>query len=151
VVEPAEQGRFSGLAFEREPVEGLRQCHECGDAHAAVHGFINQNGAAHAVFYADWYPHAAEAYIDVVFGTWGDDEYRDQVTFGCRIGHVSGQESPAASLVPAAEVRPDHPMFGVKLNRQQALDHPLVSEFWRVIDWLILNEPMLHANVYHMD
>ena len=141
----------SGLAFDSDPVVRHRECAECDGTHEAVHGFITDGGSAHAVFYADWYPHVPEAYIDVVLGTWGDDQYLDHVTFGCRIGHVSGQEAPGASLVRAAAVRPDHPMFGIKLDRREALEHPLLEEFWRVVDWLILNEPVLHANVYHMD
>ena len=150
MADPIPPGSPSGLAFDGDPTERQRACDHCGESHPAVHGFVTEDGSAHAVFYADWYPHSSEAYIDVILGTWGDDDYRDQVTFGCRIGPLPGQEAPGASLVQAAAVRPDHPLFGRKLDREAALEHPLLPQFWQVVDWLILTEPMLHANVFHM-
>ena len=54
-------------------------------------------------------------------------DYPDQVTFGCRIGHVAGQREPAA-----------------------ALDHPDLALFWNTVDWLVVNDPLLHRTVYHL-
>jgi hypothetical protein len=40
-------------------------------------------------------------------------------------------------------------MFGQKLEREEALSHPRLHEFWDLVDWLILNDETLHENVYH--
>ena len=82
---------------------------------------------------------------------WEEPDYPDQVTFGCRLGPVEGQDGPAASLVTGGENKSDHPLFGVKLDREAALEHPRLADFWEVIDWLVVNDPTLHENVYHMD
>jgi len=139
------------FAFDGDPSVSRRQCPACGNQHESGTGFVLKNDTAYAVYYVDWYPHTDEAYVDVVLGPWLEPEYPDQVTFGCRLGHVDGQDGPAASLVTAGGTRPDHPMFGRKLNRDGALAHPRLSRFWRVIDWLIVNDPTLHENIYHMD
>jgi hypothetical protein len=41
-------------------------------------------------------------------------------------------------------------LFGRKLDRDEALSHPRPSEFWTVVDWLIVNDPLLHEHVFHM-
>ncbi len=138
------------LSFDGEPTIEQQQCPECGLRHESVIGFVLKDGAAHAIYFADWYPHGSEAYLDVVLGTWDEPDYPDQVTFGCRLGHVEGEAGPLASLVPGGERRSDHPMFGVKLDRDAALEHPRLDQFWEVSDWLVLNDRLLHDNVYHM-
>lgn len=138
------------LSFDGEPTVQDRECPDCGEPHESVVGFVLEGEAPYAVYYADWYPHRVEAYIDVVLGPFEEPDYPDQVTFGCRTGHVAGQAAPASSLVTAAEGRGNHPWFGDKLTRDQALDHPLLPAFWEVVDWLILNDRILHDNVYHM-
>ena len=139
------------LTFDGDPSVEQRQCPDCGSEHESVTGFVLKDASAHAVYYADWYPHRNEAYVDVVLGPWLEPDYPDQVTFGCRLGHVKGQVGPAASLVTGASTRSDHPMFGTKLDRDGARAHPRLSDFWAVVDWLIINDPILHENVYHMD
>lgn len=139
------------FSFSGDPTVDRRRCQDCGNEHESVTGFVLKDGSAHAVYYADWYPHNQEAYVDVVLGTWEEPDYPNQVTFGCRLGPVEGQDGPAASLVPGGARRSDHKLFGVKLDRQAALEHQMLPEFWDVIDWLVVNDPTLHENVYHMD
>jgi len=115
-----------------------------------VTGSVLRGAAAYAVYFADWYPHASEAWLDVVLGAFIEPEYPDQVTFGCRIGHVQGQEQPACSLVQAGSRRSGSALFGLRLSPEQARAHPRLSEFWAVTDWLILNDQLLHQHVFHM-
>jgi hypothetical protein len=81
-----------------------------------VTGFVYRDDDAYAANVASCYPHRDEAWIDVIFGTWGADDTRDHVTFGCRVGPVAGQPRPACSLVAAASVTADDPIFGEKLE-----------------------------------
>lgn len=137
-------------SFSGEPTVDRRRCPDCGTEHESVTGFVLKDGSAHAVYYADWYPHSKEAFVDVVLGPWREPDYPDQVTFGCRLGPVEGQDGPAASLVTGGASKSDHALFGTKLDREAALQHPMLTEFWDVIDWLVVNDPTLHENVYHM-
>ena len=139
------------FAFDGDPLVDRRRCPDCGNEHESVTGFVLKDGSAHAVYYADWHPHAKEAYVDVVLGSWEEPDYPGQVTFGCRLGHVDEQSPPAASLVTGGANRSDDALFGTKLDREAALAHPMLSEFWEVIDWLVVNDPTLHENVYHME
>jgi hypothetical protein len=138
------------LSFDGEPRIEQRQCPDCARRHESVTGFVLKDGTAHAVYFAEWYPHSREAYLDVVLGAWHEADYPDQVTFACRFGHVEGNDEPAASLVSAGERRADHPMFGIRLDRTGALEHPRLEEFWEVADWLVINDQVLHDHVYHM-
>lgn len=133
-----------------EPKIDNRACPDCGQSHESVTGFVLRDRSAHAVFFVDWYPHTEEAYIEVILGSWEGPDYPDQVTFGCRIGRVAQQAAPAASLVEGGSLRAAHPMFGRKLDRAAALEHPWLAEFWSVVDWLVMNEQTLHDNVFHM-
>lgn len=137
------------FSFDGDPqVRGAR-CETCGDPHDTVTGFVLRDGDAHAVYFATWYPHQQEAYIDVVLGTFEDDGH-DRVTFGCRIGHVDSQRAPAASLVQAGRTLSDSPEWGQRLERSAALGHPRLDDFWEVVDWLVLNDATLHEHVFHM-
>lgn len=40
-------------------------------------------------------------------------------------------------------------MLGKKLTREDALTHPRIDEFWACIDWLTINDPILHEKVFH--
>lgn len=139
------------FSFDGEPDVRMVRCGDCGQQHEAVTGFVLCEGFAHAVYWADWYPHQNEAYVDLILGSWEEPEYEDHVTFGCRIGRVPGQDGPQCSLVPAAQQRDEAPVFGTKLTREAALAHPWLGEFWDCIDWLTLNDPVLHEHVYHME
>lgn len=42
-----------------------------------------------------------------------------------------------------ASVLGDNPMFGIKLDRSAALASPLLPEFWDMVDYLLLNDPVV--------
>jgi hypothetical protein len=144
-IEPEAVFSFDGESQRRES-----QCASCGHPHEGVTGFVLRDDYAYAVYFADWYPHEDEAWRDIVLGSFDEPDYTDQVTFGCRIGHVDGQAGPACSLVQAATQRSDAAIFGQRLSRDSALEHPRLGEFWAVTDWLILNDRLLHEKVLLM-
>lgn len=106
---------------------------------------LDRNGVTRAVFYASCYHHAAggEVYFDIVIGTWGTGDHSDHVTFGCRRGAIKGHDAPMCSLTTGGRVFDDDPMFGSKLDRPAALAHPLLPEFWEMVDFLLLNDPVV--------
>jgi hypothetical protein len=117
----------------------------CGGEHETAVGYVYRDGDAHAVYFASCYPHHGEVWIDVILGTWGAGTDDDHVTFGCRFGPVDGQPGPACSLVQAASVRADSPLFGTKLDRAAALAHPWLAQFWDVVDLVLLEAPAVRA------
>ncbi|WP_237700651.1 hypothetical protein [Janibacter sp. HTCC2649] len=89
-----------------------------------------------------------EAWIDVVFGTF-EDGVDDHISFGCRVGPVEASPEPAATAVNAAQTYGDSAFWGQKLTREEALAHPRISEFWSVVDFLLVNEPLIEHHVHH--
>jgi hypothetical protein len=138
------------LSFDGDPTVRAVSCPRCGVEHPSVTGFVLNDGDKYAVYFADWHALPGEAYVDVILGSFEEPAYADHVTFGCRIGHVESQAEPACSLVLAGAVRSDGPIFGRRLDRDEALSHPRLAEFWTVVDWLIVNDPLLHEHVFHM-
>lgn len=138
------------FSFDGDPQMRTETCAGCGVDHQSITGFVLQDGNAHAIYMAEWHPLTSEAYIDVILGSFEEPDHADNVTFGCRVGHVTTQAGPACSLVEGGATRSDKPLFGRKLERGEALTHPRLDEFWGVIDWLILNDPVLHDHIFHM-
>jgi hypothetical protein len=71
----------------------------------------------------------------------------DPVTFGCLYSPIPGQSNPAFSLIRAAHWYPDNDDFGRKLSRDEALAHPLLDDFWLVVDILVDETPMIRDHV----
>src|SRR4051794_27424917 len=114
-----------------------------------VTAFVRKNGDAYAIYYASCYHHDGhEAWIDVVFSPTWDEDADDHVTFGCRVGAVQGQVQPAASLVPAAAAWRDSRVFGHKLSRDEARDHPWLGEFWDLVDHVLTHDPAVSTHIY---
>ena len=124
-------------------------CDHCDQPMTRVTAFVNRGGDAYAVYYASCYHHDGhEVWIDAVFSpTWGE-EADDHFTFGCRVGPVGGQAEPAASLVPAAQAWGESRVFGHKLSRDDALSHPMLGEFWELVDHVLIWDTVVSTHVY---
>lgn len=137
------------LEIEDGPQVVETTCDHCGEPMTRVTGFIYRGGDAYAVFFASCYHHDGhEAWIDVVFSPTWEDGVDDRVTFGCRVGPIEGQPDPAASLMAAAAAFGDSATFGRKLTRDEALEHPMLGEFWAVVDHVLTRDPVVSAHVY---
>lgn len=137
-------------SFDGEPTLDRVQCGECAESHETVAGFVLANDSAFAVYWASWYPHQKEAWLDLTMGSWIEPDYEDHVMFGCRVGPVDGSDSPQCTAVTAGASRNGGPMLGSKLSRDEALAHEWLPTFWSVVDWLVLNDPLLHEHIFHM-
>lgn len=75
------------LAFDGLPNVCDQTCPSCGRAYQWVTGFIERDGDAFAVYYAQCHGHGdeAEAWVDVVVGSWNEPDYTDHATFSCRV------------------------------------------------------------------
>jgi len=137
------------LSFDAERTVESKLCDACGSGYVLAKGFIYDDDEPHAVYFAALHNHGSpEAWIDVILGTFGTEDFSDHVTFGCRVGDVEGQSEPAATLVPAAQPYSASALFGRKLSREDALPHPMLASFWRVVDFVLVEDPDVHRHVY---
>lgn len=144
----AKQPADDDFSFDGAPEPRTTTCSTCGEAHDGVTGFVLNHGDAYAIYYADSYPHSQETYLEVVLGSFTEPDYLDNATFGCRYGYVDGQDLAAASL--SGPIREARPIFGQILDRDAALRHDRLEDFWALTDWLVLNDELLHRTVYHL-
>ncbi len=110
-----------------------------------VTGGVYHDEGGYAVYVASMYPHGREIWIDVIFGTWGETDFTDHVTFGCRVGVDAEHTGPMCSLVSAASVAPADAIYGERLDRDRALGHPWLSSFWCVVDLVLLEDPVVRS------
>jgi hypothetical protein len=136
------------LAYDSPQPAEERRCDQCGRSYLLVRAFITRDGGAYAIVFAACHVHEGEAWIDVILGTFSSDDAPDHVTFGARVGPVAGQADPAATAVPAAAGYSQSPFWGIKLSRDEALAHPRIDEFWEIVDYVLLTDPVVHAHVY---
>ena len=120
-----------------------RACDCSGGERAVVTLYVYRDQEAYAACFASCYPHRGEVWLDVIFGTWHENRYDDHMTFGCQF--IPGK---GARLVPAASTSPDAPIFGHKLDRDLALAHPRLPEFWAVVDHVLVHDPVVHQHAY---
>jgi hypothetical protein len=141
------------LAYDSPQPAEERRCDHCGRSYLLIRAFITRDGDAYAIVFAACHVHDGEreAWIDVILGTFSSDDASDHVTFGARVGPVAGQADPAATAVPAAAAYSQSQFWGIKLSRDEALAHPRIDEFWEIVDYVLLTEPVVHAHVYGHD
>ncbi|MEV5650187.1 hypothetical protein AB0L57_18225 [Nocardia sp. NPDC052254] len=139
---------------ERDIQSGTCGC--CGVPFERVTGFINSEAGAFAIYYASCYHHDGvhEVYIDVILdNAWDADDPvsrpgPDRVTIGCRVGPVEGRPGNACSLVDGASVAPDTPLYGRKLDPDQARRHPWIALYWETIDHILEHDSTVGTHLY---
>jgi hypothetical protein len=111
---------------------------------------LSEDGSTFGVCFASLHdePGAGDVWLDAILGTFGEEAPPDHVTFGCRIIPGSTLRAPVISLVDAAAAFLYRPVMGLKLNREEALAHPRLGDFWRVVDLMILTDSEVHAHVH---
>ena len=144
---PAPPAPSYDFSFDGVPKAHEVTCPDCGEKHDGVTGYVLNGGAAFAVYFADWYPHENEAWVEVILGSFAEPDYADDVTMGCRYGYVDGQAEPAASLFTPTRTGA---IFGRILDRAEAMKSPRIGDFWALTDWLVVNDKLLHETVYHL-
>jgi hypothetical protein len=125
-----------------------QECSCCGAAIERSSSLVQRDGSAYAVYFASCFAHGAEAFVDVVLGTWSQSGATDHVTFGCRISAVGDTSEPHCSLVTGGEMAVDDALFGAKLSRDDALRHPRLDDFWAIVDCVLAKDPTVRARIY---
>lgn len=121
-----------------------KTCDECGRTYDLINGLIYEDGDAHAIYFAACHGHPDhDAWIDVVLGTWGDDDARDHMTFSCEL-----RREGATAVDATVAVEGVSELFGRKLTRDEALAHPLLQSFWTVVDLVAVEDPAVAAQIY---
>jgi hypothetical protein len=138
------------LAFDEPPTIQEQDCPQCGRHFPLIKAFVTRDEVAAAVAFAALHSHEGEneAWIDAILGTFGEGRTDDHVTFGCRVGPVMTADEPQASLVAAAQPYGDSPIWGQKLTRDEALQHARLEEFWEIVDFVLVADPVVHHHVY---
>lgn len=137
------------LVIEADPTVTEHSCDHCSQPFQRVKGFVYRDGDAHAVYFASCYHHRGhEVFIDAVFSPTWEDDADDRVTFGCRVGPIAGQPGPAASLTTGAAAFTDSSFFGRTLSRDEAMRHPLLSDFWALVDHILVTDPTVRDHIY---
>ena len=138
------------LSLDGAPDIREQDCSCCAATFIVTDHFILMDGHTHAIAKTALHHHDGdhEAWIDVIFGPFGDDAAEGRVTFGCRVGPIAGAKEPAATVVDAAQPYPDSPVWGHKFSREEALQQDSLAQFWDVVDWLLSTDPTVHRHVY---
>ena len=90
-----------GLAIGERDVS-LARCETCGLDYMFVKGFVHRDGDAYAVYFAGCHGHPEHAAaLDVILGTWHDDDADDRVTFSALV-RLDGAEVIDATAVASA-------------------------------------------------
>jgi hypothetical protein len=141
------------LAFDEPPTVQEQDCPRCGRHYPLIKAFVTQDAVATAVTFTSLHCHDGdnEAWIDAILGTFGEDRSEDHVTFGCRVGSVMNADEPQATLVAAAQPYGDSEIWGQKLNRDAALQHARLAQFWEIVDFVLVADPVVHHHVYGHD
>ena len=125
--------------------EQLRPCSGCGSEFPHVTGFVLDELGPRAVYFASGHTHAdGGARLDVVLGTWGSDPPADDhVTFSCELRSTGAMVLDAPQTLSGIR-----PALGAVLSRSEALVHPLVDEFWTVVDLVASEDPAVISAVH---
>ena len=128
-----------------ERTENSRSCLDCGLVFPHITGYVSGPDGPVAVYFASTHTHAGHAArIDVTLGTWGvDPPADDHLTFSCEVC-VAG----AHALDAPVSLTEAPPILGRMLTPEEALAHPLVEDFWAVVDAIGEQDPAVHEEVY---
>lgn len=124
------------IEFE-EPTSSTCEC--CGEKSTHLTRFVSRDGAAFAVYLADFAPSHDFVSVLASFGGWGGDENEfgpeDRTAFALRIWVA--HDSYQVGFVDRAESGYTTDYFGKVLDREDALQHPLRQEVFDLSDHIV--------------
>ncbi|MFI6101106.1 hypothetical protein ACIA8G_36645 [Lentzea sp. NPDC051213] len=113
------------------------RCECCQEPIDRVWNWVHRDAVGRAMYFANRYHHTPrEVVIDVVLGTWTRYDHPDHITFGCRVDSDGGR-----ALVDPLGGRSGAPVNGQVIAAEGARSHPLVAEFWEVVEFVLTHDP----------
>lgn len=139
---------MSTLTLEAGEDAEMDRCECCGGTILSVFGFVYEDGDARAVYHAALsarHPETA-AMLALTVGDWGEDAEgsRNSVSLYVRPTETEIQ----MSVTDAAESPWRDSEIHCLMNRAEALASPLIEPFFRIADFIIMNDERirLHLN-----
>jgi hypothetical protein len=138
------------LSLEANPSSQYKKCPTCKSKYLSITDFILNDGSAYAVGYIECHRHnkVPELFFTTIFGTWDEDKNDDHITFSCRYGEIVKGGEFACTLLNVSDAY-NKPIFGKRLTRDEATSHQKISEFWKVVDYLLEDDPLIHDYLNH--
>ncbi|MCI0583153.1 MAG: hypothetical protein L0227_09740 [Chloroflexi bacterium] len=121
-----------------------QRCPKCGEVYDLVTGFIVDQTRVWAGYRAMCHGHPAHAaWIDVILGELLEVNADSNLTFACEL------RSDGAMALDAPQTIANVPsVWGRQLSREEALGHPSVAVFWRMVDVISEGDNSVRAHVY---
>jgi hypothetical protein len=142
---PLLRGRKPALDTQEYKVE-TKYCDDCERHYARVTGFVHAPDGGHtlAAYYAVCHGHPEhEVALDLVLGTWGDDDPGDHETFSCLLRPYRSRLKPygVMALDPFLTlhygIEDQIPAWmGRQMSREDALQSPRIKTVWAIVDAL---------------
>jgi hypothetical protein len=141
------QNRFDTFSLELGPEVANIICDHCGHSFKSVNGFIKKDDWAYSIYFATLQTghDDIEAGLTVSIGKWWDDS--NSAVAGRNWVYMRVWPSESGSGFEMRIEEPEgsrHVNFtnlGNKLSRSEALQSPLLHEFFAVADYAIDNDP----------
>jgi hypothetical protein len=134
--------------IEIEPGDGGTSaiCECCGRRAPSVVGFVYDDGAASAVYYAGWTEgHRRGVSLIIGVGEWGDEATpADRRSFGLRCWAEGGDVNFEVQE-PAASRYGDNTYLGAMLSRSAALADPEIGRIFHVAEHITEDDPRVRA------
>lgn len=130
------------ISFVGDAEMGVTSCQDCLATHRTSYGYLLRNSAPFAMYIASANPHTGESWIDMTIGSFKQPKFRDNVLFACRIDPADELGRTGCTLVRPTWGGDNPPqILGAPVERDVALLHTWLPDFWNAVDWLVANEP----------
>ncbi len=117
-------------------------CPGCGEDHPTSTGVFTRDGRPYAHYRTMSNVPAGDIRVAVALEPRDGAGPDDGVQMNARYGYIEGEEDWRLSLAPGAAM--GLPDVGPMLDREAALEHPRVDEFWTTVDVLYNVDPVFH-------
>ena len=123
------------------PVKESR-CDGCGGTNYLLHGYVYEDGNAHAIYFAEWcggdHPERA-AFLTLGLGDFAEGSTSaDRRAFGI-------EWSPAGMTLLDEPVRDRPDLLGTFVPRDRALAMKEIGHVWHVVDHIVVDDSRLAA------
>jgi hypothetical protein len=134
-----------GIEF-NDKIESFTRPH-CGEESKTVWGWVSKDSAAHAVYFANLMTGHQDASVrlTISIGGWG---YEDNLA---KREWIYIEARPIATSYEMMVREPEEslyngkPILGASMTRSEALESPLIQEFFAVADYIAFNDPAVRS------